>query len=280
MTSLTDQPTSQPDLQAYLDKIGYKGPHTPTLDTLDQIQYLHATTIPFENLNPLLDIPVKLDITSLHEKMVQHRRGGYCYEHNLLFVKALEQIGFPVVRLAARVVWNQPPGAITWRTHMAVLVTINGQRYLADTGFGGMTLTKSLLLQPDLHQQTPHEAFRLRLDGNVYTQEVNIKNEWKPVYHFTLEPQELVDYELYSWFLCHHPNSHFIRDLFIAKPFKEGRYGLRNNELSIHRKEGATEKHTIRSANELRTILTDTFQIDLPDHPRLEELLQRIANKA
>lgn len=280
MNSLTDQHTSQPDLNAYLDKIGYNGARTPTLDTLDQIQYLHATTIPFENLNPLLGIPVKLDINSLHQKLVQHRRGGYCYEHNLLFVNALQQLGFPVTRLAARVVWNQPPGAVTWRTHMAVLVTINGQRYLADTGFGGMTLTKSLLLHPDLRQQTPHEAFRFLLDGNTYTQEVNIKNEWKPVYRFTLEPQEQVDYELYSWFLCHHPDSHFIKDLFIAKPFKEGRYGLRNNELSIHRKEGTTEKHTIRTAGELRTILTETFQIDLPDHPGLEKILQQTVNRS
>ncbi|MEI4902561.1 arylamine N-acetyltransferase, partial [Klebsiella pneumoniae] len=75
-------------------------------------------SIPFENLDPLLRRPMRLDAASLEQKLVRGGRGGYCFEQNLLLRHALEGIGFTVAGLAARVVWNQPEGAILPRTHM------------------------------------------------------------------------------------------------------------------------------------------------------------------
>ena len=99
------------DLDAYLDRIGYAGPRTPTHDVLAAIHFHHALAIPFENLNPLLRLPVRLDVASLQAKLVHARRGGYCYEHNLLLSAALGAIGFRVTWLAARVLWNAPETA-------------------------------------------------------------------------------------------------------------------------------------------------------------------------
>src|SRR5688572_13841276 len=75
------------DLDSYFARIGYDGPHVPTLETLRAIQLLHPQAIAFENLNPLLALPVKLDVESLQQKLVRSRRGGYCFEHNGLLFK-------------------------------------------------------------------------------------------------------------------------------------------------------------------------------------------------
>src|SRR5579863_5799708 len=87
------------DLDAYLARIGYSGPRTPTLDTLESVHALHPAAIPFENLNPLLGWPVALDADSLHTKMIACNRGGWCFEHNTLFRHALEALGFRVTGL-------------------------------------------------------------------------------------------------------------------------------------------------------------------------------------
>ena len=113
------------DLDAYLERIGYTGPRTATLDTLEALHALHPAAIPFENLNPLLGWPVALDVESLQAKLVAGGRGGWCYEHNTLFRHALEALGFSVTSLGARVLWNTPPGSpVGARHHMLLLVDL------------------------------------------------------------------------------------------------------------------------------------------------------------
>ncbi|MGH8627952.1 MAG: arylamine N-acetyltransferase family protein, partial [Gammaproteobacteria bacterium] len=124
------------DIDAYLQRIGHSGNRAPTLATLAAIQVRHAEAIAFENLNPLMGWPVPLDLESLQKKMVRGGRGGYCYEHNLLFKRALEALGFHVTGLLARVLWSAPKGAITARSHMLLRVDLEGQSYIADVGFG------------------------------------------------------------------------------------------------------------------------------------------------
>ena len=106
------------DLSAYFARIGYDGPRAPTLETLRTIQLLHPQAIAFENLNPLLALPVKLDVESLQQKLVRSPRGGYCFEHNGLLFHALRALGYRVTGLAGRVVWNNPPDNIPPRSHM------------------------------------------------------------------------------------------------------------------------------------------------------------------
>ena len=154
------------DLDAYLKRIGYSGPRAATLETLSALQALHPRSIPFENLDTLSGRPVALDLRSLERKLVQSRRGGYCFEQNLLFKHALVALGFDAAALAGRVVWERPAGEVRARTHMVLLVALGERRYVCDVGFGGLTPTAPIELTVDVEQPTPHETFRVVLDSN------------------------------------------------------------------------------------------------------------------
>jgi N-hydroxyarylamine O-acetyltransferase len=264
------------DLDAYLHRIGYAGARTPTLETLRAIHLRHPQAIPFENLSPLAGWPVRLDPASLEQKLVRERRGGYCYEHNLLFSHALRALGFRVTWLAARVIWNVPHGLVLPRSHMLLLVDLGDHAFVADVGFGGLTLTAPLRLEADAEQATPHERFRLRPSGGHYHMEARIDTQWRTLYRFDLQEQLLVDYEMTSWYLSHHPGSHFVTTLVAARAERDRRHALRNNELAVHHTEGATERRVLTSVEEVRAALADVFQIALPDAPELDAALARI----
>jgi N-hydroxyarylamine O-acetyltransferase len=264
-------------LDAYLARIGYAGPRTATLDTLRAVHALHPAAIPFENLNPLLGWPVSLEVQSLQAKLVAGGRGGWCFEHNTLLRHGLEALGFSVTNLAARVLWNASPGSpLGPRSHMLLLVDVGGTMYLADVGFGGNVLTAPLRLQPHVAQPTPHEPHRLIPIENGFVLEASWGGEWKPLYRFTLEPQYPADYEVSSWYLCHHPGSLFRQVLMTARATADGRYALRNNALAIHRNNG-TEKRVLADAVALRSSLENDFALQLPESPELNGLLERIS---
>jgi N-hydroxyarylamine O-acetyltransferase len=264
------------DIDAYFQRIGYSGPRSPTLDTLRGIHLHHAQTVPFENLDPLLKRPVNLDLPSLERKLVLEGRGGYCFEQNLLLAEVLRIMGFDLTCLAARVAWNAPEGALRPRTHMLIAVNFKDGTWLADVGFGGLTLSAPLRLAADIEQETPHERFRLiNVDGRFVMQAL-IRDAWKSLYHFDLQPQLAPDYEVANWYVATHPKSHFTFMLTAALTAPGCRYGLANNQLSIHRMGAPSEHRTLRSAAELRGLLTDTFRIRLPEDEGLNPLLERI----
>jgi N-hydroxyarylamine O-acetyltransferase len=269
--------SSEFDLDAYLARIGYAGPRTATIDTLEAVHALHPAAIPFENLNPLLGWPVSLDVDSLQTKLVRGGRGGWCFEHNTLLRHALEALGYSVTSLAARVLWNASPDSpIGPRSHMLLLVDLGGPLYIADVGFGGNVLTAPLRLEPHIAQPTPHEMHRLLPLENGFVLEASLSGEWKSFYRFTLEPQFPADYEVSNWYLCHHPSSFFRQMLVCARVNAEGRYALRNNALAIHRK-NKTEKRTLRDAASLRSSLESDFALRLPESPELEAMLERVS---
>jgi N-hydroxyarylamine O-acetyltransferase len=264
------------DLSAYFARIGYDGPRAPTLETLRAIQLRHAQTIPFENLNPLLGLPVKLDLDSLQQKLVRSRRGGYCFEHNTLFGEALKALGFRVTGLAGRVVWNQPYGTTTPpRSHMVLRVELEDGPYLADVGFG-MSPTGPLRFQPDIEQRTPHEPFRLLRDGEQFTLQCKLLDKWASFYRFELHPQEPIDYEVANHYVSTWPTSHFVNSLIAARAIPEGRYGLRDNRLSIHRMGGASEQRVLASTAEVNATLRELFGIVVPDEAAFAAKLARL----
>lgn len=96
----------------------------------------HNSAIPFENLDVLLPREIHLDDRALEEKLITARRGGYCFEQNGLLQRALSEIGFSVRSLLGRVVLANPP-QMPPRTHRLLLVEVEGERWIADVGFGG-----------------------------------------------------------------------------------------------------------------------------------------------
>ena len=265
------------NLDRYCTRIGYAGPREASLDVLRALQAHHTEAIAFENLNPLLGLPVPLDPGSLARKMVDGRRGGWCFEQNWLFRLALEAVGFRVRGLAARVLWGVPDGRLGPRSHMVLEIDLAGGPYLADVGFGAVSLTGPIRLEPDLEQPTRHETFRLeRVAGEEYVLQVRL-GEWAPMYRFRREEHLLPDYEVSSFYLCHHPESFFRRELVAARAFPGGRFTLRNNKLTAYRLSSPPESTTLSSTTAIREALERDFLLDLPVHPELAPALARIA---
>jgi N-hydroxyarylamine O-acetyltransferase len=265
------------DLDAYFERIGYDGPRTARLETLCAIHRLHPQAIAFENLNPLLRWPVLLDARSLQQKLLTQRRGGYCYEHNLLLKLALERVGFKVAGLAARVLWNNAEDAIRPRTHMLLQVDIEDELWIADVGFGGLTQTAPLRLVEHTPQATPHEPFRLTRLGGDYAVQAEVRGEWRTLYRFDLQEQVLPDYELASWYLSNHPESHFVRRLLAARTEPGRRYALLDNELAVHTVGEETVRSKVTSGEELHRVLSETFRIVMPQGVEVERKLKEIA---
>lgn len=265
------------DIASYFKRIGYSGPRTATLDTLKALQFIHPCTIPFENLSPFLGHPVGLDWPVLKAKLLRDRRGGYCFEHNLMFMKVLREIGFSVSGLAARVLWGQPDDAPTPRGHMLLRIELNGRTWLADVGFGGLTQTAPLLLEPDLIQPTPHERFRVRHKDGYYYVQAEVLGEWRSLYRFDMSEHHDVDYVVTNYYLSTNPASHFVTGLIAARAKPGHRYSLSGNRLTVHSLDGASQRREIATVGELIDTLDTIFNIAVPDHAEFEAMVSRKA---
>lgn len=263
------------DIDAYFARIGYTGLRDASLKTLKSLHLLHPQAIPFENLDPFLGHPVRLDLASLQEKIVARGRGGYCFEHNLIFMHVLKALGFAVSGLAARVLWGQPDEAITARSHMLLRVELDGRTYIADVGFGGLTLTAPLLLRPGLEQKTPHETFRMVETGDHFRLQANVGGDWRTVYRFDMQQNYEVDYSVSNHFLSTHPTSHFLSSVIAARALPGRRYALRNNRLSTHHLGGRTEQMEIATAAELADVLEGPLEIAIPDRAAFEAMARQ-----
>ena len=266
------------DLDRYFARVGYDGPRDNSVATLRRLHELHPQAIAFENLDPLLKRPVKLDPASLQAKLVGGGRGGYCFEHNSLFAAVLRQLGFGVEEATARVRWSVPEGMTTPRVHCLLFVEAEGEDYLADVGFGGNVLTAPLKLASREEQVTPHEPFRLVEDEDGHlVQEAKLGGEWKPLYAFDFAHTHPVDYEMGNWFTSAHPNSIFVNGLMGARADNGKRYALRDSQLAVHTTGVGTEKTTLKSAGELRDALTDLFKLRLDALEGLDPALAALA---
>ena len=264
---MTTEVTDAVDVAAYFDRIGYQGPAEPTVETVQALVASHNRSIPFENLDPVMGIPVAdLSAAALTDKLVHRRRGGYCYEQNGLMGYVLEELGFGVERLAGRVVWLNPDGPLPAQTHHVLSVTapdVDG-RLMVDVGFGGQTLTSPIRLEAGPVQQTRHEPYRIRERGDGYQLEAEVRGEWQSLYMFTARPQPRIDLEVGSWYVSTHPDSFFVTGVTAALVTDDARWNLRGRNLAIHRA-GETEKIRFDTAAEVLDALTDRFGIDLTD---------------
>jgi len=264
------------NLDSYFARIGFSGARQPTLETLRALHALHPAAITFENLDPLLRRPVSLELAALTEKLVDRKRGGYCYEHNTLFAAALRALGFSVTTLGARVQWNVPPGTVAARTHMVLRIDLPEGPYIADVGFGRLSLTAPLRLVADLEQPTPHGLHRLMAIGEEFQLQVKLR-EWAPIYQLSLEPKAPIDWEVANWYTSTNPKSVFTNSLMVARPVGDRRLGLLNNDLRIHHRDGRTERRMLVTPEELAAVLRDDFAIRLPEGA--DELWKRLTRK-
>jgi N-hydroxyarylamine O-acetyltransferase len=211
------QSAAMRDLDAYLERIGVRD--SPDLTELHRA---HATAIPFENLDPQRGVPVSLAPADLERKMVSARRGGYCFEQNLLLKAALEAVGAEVEMLLARVRVGAKPGAPRPRTHLVLRVRAEGEQWHADVGFGHGTLIEPIPFGPG----GPHEQlgwrFRVVEDGPELVLQASEQGQWIDLYGFVPEPVPFVDVELSNWFASTHPRSPFVTGLIVSAQRTDG----------------------------------------------------------
>jgi N-hydroxyarylamine O-acetyltransferase len=205
------------DLDAYLARIGLAA-----RPTLAEMHRAHTTSIPFENLDPRRGVPVSLAVEDLQRKLVNECRGGYCFEHNLLFKAASEALGARVDLLLARVRMGAEPGVVRPRSHLLLGVELDGSRWHADVGFGMGTPLEPLPFGPGAEHVQSGWCFRVVADGEELVLQTADGDRWFDMYAFRAEPVPMVDVETSNWFTSTHPRSPFVSGLSVGIQAAEG----------------------------------------------------------
>ena len=251
------------DLDGYFDRIGYGGATTVSAATLAALHEAQAGAIPFENTDTLMGRPLDLTADGIAAKLVQARRGGYCYEQNLLLLAALRALGFEVTALAARVQlgFSTPRP----RTHALLRVHVDGADWIADCGFGSLGLLAPVPLAAGAVANLPLVAFRIRSkDGGYLMQARRASGDWEDLYLFSLESQHEVDFVMANHFTATYPRSPFIRSLIVARVTRDRRAMLLDRELTVMTA-GGTERRTISDAPGLFAVLAAEFGLACND---------------
>jgi len=254
------------DLGAYLRRISFIGEPRPDLPTLRALHLAHVTAIPFENLDIQMGLPIRLDLASLQAKLVQRRRGGYCFEQNGLFLAVLRQVGFEVIACEARV--RRGATMLLPRTHMMLLVQLEGRRWLCDVGFGGEGLLQPLSLDGQPHVQFLH---RFRVVEETEGERLNVfqcflDGAWVDFYAFRAEERFPVDYEMANHYTSTHPESRFVKTLTAQLAGPEVRRVLRNRSYAEIRGEAVEGREL--APEEVIPVLRGTFGLDVPEGVR------------
>ncbi|QEV20666.1 arylamine N-acetyltransferase family protein [Streptomyces alboniger] len=250
------------DFDAYLARLGHTGETKPDLHTLRALHRAHVAAIPFENLEMMLGRPVPLDLAALQDKMVRRRRGGYCYEQNLLFAAALERIGFDVIGLGARV----RAGASTTRavTHMLLKVEADGEEWHCDVGFGADGLLEPIRLRDGVEARQGDWRYRIDREGDEGPLVLRTwrSDGWFDLYAYTLERRLPVDYVVMNHYTSTHPRSSFIRQPVVQKAAPEARRRLVGDQLSVTHPDGSVVQQSV-PVGELAGFLARKFGIEL-----------------
>jgi N-hydroxyarylamine O-acetyltransferase len=221
------------DINAYLQRINYRGSVAPSGQTLRDLQVAHLFSVPFENLSIHSAEPIILDDAALFEKVVVRRRGGFCYELNGLFAALLRQLGFEVTMLSAGVANSEGVIGPDF-DHMALLVVPNkesGERWLADVGFGD-SFIEPLRLEVGTKQKQGERTYKIIEDGShLIMMQREGSDEWKIQYRFTLQPYNYPDYAAMCRFHQTSPESHFTKARVCTLTTPQGRITLSEMRL-------------------------------------------------
>ena len=244
------------NIESYLKRINYNGPLTPNAETLRDLQVAHLLNVPFENLSIHSGEPIVLNDDALFTKIVEKRRGGFCYELNGLFAALLRALGFRVSMLAAGVCNSEGEFGPEF-DHMTLMVTLD-QRWLVDVGFGE-SFMEPLLLDERGEQVQANGIFQIVETGEHLLLR-RLTDDWKPLYRFTLQPHEYADYDEMCRYHQTSPESHFTKGRICSLATRGGRITISNMRLittSISGERNERELHT----DEYDHILREQFGI-------------------
>ncbi|MEV5238437.1 arylamine N-acetyltransferase [Streptomyces cinnamoneus] len=254
------------DLDAYLDRIGYTGERAPTRETLRGLQRAHVTSIPFENVNAVLGLPVLLDVEAVQDKLVRARRGGYCYEHVVLFAAALERLGFEFTALSGRVTLGSDKILPATHALLAVTASDDERLWLCDVGFGSGPL-EPIELGDGVEEDFGGWRFRMKRQRGssgidswwLYQHRAD---GWEDRHTFTMNPQYTIDYVVGSHYVATHARSPFSRRLFAQQFSATHHHRLDATTWTTFRPDGSYTEREIEPA-ELGRVLGEEFGIVL-----------------
>jgi N-hydroxyarylamine O-acetyltransferase len=248
------------DTAAYLARIGHAGAVDADAETLRGLHLAHLYTVPFENLDISLGRKICCEEARLLHKIVDLRRGGFCYELNGAFAALLRELGFRVNLLSAQVA-REDGSATPEFDHMALLVELD-EPWLADVGFGDSFL-EPLRLKTELDQEQPGGTFRIVPTRNVMSVQRQLADQtWKSLYQFTLEPHALEDFEPRCQWQQTSPDSHFVKQRICSLAIPEGRITLSDLKL-IRTTHGKREERMLANEDEWQAALVEHFGVRL-----------------
>jgi N-hydroxyarylamine O-acetyltransferase len=252
-------------LHDYLERVRVSEPLAADVESLRRLHVAHRETFLFENVSIQTGGGISVALEDIERKFLDEGRGGYCFEHNTLFSAALCEIGFAVTALLGRVRRGPPD---RWcRTHMVLRVTIDGEPWLADVGFGGIGLLEPIPLRDGATAEQVELTYALRREQPVWILSAN-----EDLYGFSEDPQTPGDVEVANHYTSTHPDSVFRRTLTIQRTTRAERTILRHNTFTRY-VGGRIEERTIDNA-EARAIARDAFGVTLPDRPLVYEAIQ------
>ncbi len=238
------------DLDAYLDRIGLRG-----RPTLGEVHRAHATSIPFENLDPHRGVPVSVAPEDIERKLVASGRGGYCFEQNLLLKAALEALGAEVEVYLARVRWGSSPGEIRGRSHVVLRVRENGEDWLADVGFGAGGQLDPLRFGPGPEHVQSGWRFRIVDDGPELVLQTIRDGEWIDLYGLIPEPVPPIDLQMSNWFTSTYPRSPFVTGLIVST------YRTDGSRIALN----SWDDPTLAEQTPTNSTVTPVTRADVPD---------------
>ncbi len=246
---------------AYLERIGYRGLLRPSIEVLRGLHRRHLLSVPFENLDIHLGRPIILSDAAFYDKIIRHRRGGFCYELNGSFAALLERLGFRVSMLSARVA-RKDGGFSPDFDHMTLLVRLK-ERWLADVGFGDLfTEPKRLdMSDPQSDDGKFYRITRIR-DGRLVSRWDEKRNSWEPQYVFTLRPRRLADFIPRCRWQQTSPDSHFRKGRLITRLTSTARVTLTDTKFIVTKGSKRVER-PVRNPKEFSTLLRRQFGVYL-----------------
>lgn len=226
------------DLDAYLARVGLTRPGRPSRSALDALHAAHVRTFPFENFDVLLGTHPGVDLATVQDKFVRRHRGGYCFEHGTLLAAVLERLGYDVERRLARV----GDFDISARTHLVVVVTLNGTRYLADPGFG-LSLMTPIPIEDGAEITHEFGRFRLRRHPGPevgWSLERDHRGGWEPMHTCDETPARPADVQVSHHFTSTHPSSHFRTGIRFTRAVPGAHTSLSSDAIAVRRPGEAT----------------------------------------
>ena len=244
----------------YLERINYLDPVHPTLEVLTRLQVSHLMNVPFENLD--IHNSVKINLANLFDKIVTRRRGGFCYELNGLFYELLNEIGFTVKMVSARVYDGKEDYSPEF-DHMALIVEIKKDKFLVDVGFGEFSFYP-IKIELNMDADDPRGTFRIETFNENYkvVKKTNSDGKLIPEYLFSETKRQMDEFQERCTYHQTDPASHFMQKRLCSLPTKNGRITLTNDILKTTNNGEIVEKKLL-SEQEVQQALWNYFNVTL-----------------